>query len=312
MNSKHSKKGFLIRREKNGIINAFSVEDLSEPLSDGPVVKLNREKTENQRTFELPDAIDFKPKVNNEPEVNVTEPEVSQRPGDELKAVLDPKRVSTTSTVYESIPDCDLEDPHLHIITEESSVPEFQKSEDNPDEPIRNEDSNEPEVDDQANEDVSDSTIDPLSTIEEEQNSFLTNPEDNLKQQKPEEIDLEGEKKPEEVEEKKDDDDEGFFAKMKKHFARRSSSSSSSSSASSKSSRSTSPSRVSKTSKPSSPPQREEKVPEINEEPETKKYDERIDFNRIYINRNHKSHSKWNIKIVSSCCENVICINGKR
>ena len=80
----------------------------------------------------------------------------------------------------------------------------------------------------------------------------------------------------------------------------------------SQSSRSTSPSKASKTSKPSSPPQREEKVPEINEEPETKKYDERIDFNRIYINRNHKSHSKWNIKIVSSCCENVICINGKR
>lgn len=309
MNSKHSKKGFLIRREKNGIINAFSVEDLSEPLSDGPVVKLNREQTENQRTFDLPDAIDFKPKVNNEPELSVIEPEVSQRPGDELKAVVDPKRVSTTSTVYESIPDCDLEDPHLHIITEESSVPEFQKSEDNPDQPIRNEDSNEPEVDDQANEDVSDSTIDPLSTIEEEQNSFLANPEDNLK---PEEIDLEGEKKPEEIEEKKDDDDEGFFAKMKKHFARRPSSSSSSSSDSSKSSRSTSPSRASKSSKPSPPTQSEDNVPAINEEPETKKYDERIDFNRIYINRNHKSHSKWNIKIVSSCCENVICINGKR
>ena len=298
----------MIRREKNGIINAFSVEDLSEPLSDGPMIQLNCEQTENQRTFDLPDEVDFKPEVKNEPVVNVIEPEVSQnRPGDELKAVLDPKRVSTTSTVYESIPDCDLEDPHLHIITEESSVPEFQKSEDNPDQPIRNEDLNEPEVNDQANEDVSDSTIDPLSTIEEEQNSILTIPEDNLKNQKPKEMVQGGEKKPEEVEKKKDDDDEGFFAKMKKHFARRPSSSSSSSS--SNSSRSSSPSKVSKSSKPSPPTQSEEKVP--YEEHETKKNDERIDFNRIYINRNHKSHSKWNIKIVSSCCENVICINGK-
>ena len=298
----------MIRREKNGIINAFSVEDLSEPLSDGPMIQLNREQTENQRTFGLPDEIDFKPEVKNEPEMNVIEPEVSQnRPGDELKAVFDPKRVSTTNTVYESIPDCDLEDPHLHIITEESSVPEFQKSEDNPDQPIRNEDLNEPEVNDQANEDVSDSTIDPLSTIEEEQNSILTIPEDNLKNQKPEEMVQGGEKKPEEVEKKKDDDDEGFFAKMKKHFARRPSSSSSSSS--SNSSRSSSPSKVSKSSKPSPPTQSEEKVP--YEEHETKKNDERIDFNRIHINRNHKSHSKWNIKIVSSCCENVICINGK-
>ena len=298
----------MIRREKNGIINAFSVEDLSEPLSDGPMIQLNREQTENQRTFDLPDEIDFKPEVKNEPEVNVIEPEVSQnRPGDELKAVLDPKRVSTTSTVYESIPDCDLEDPHLHIITEESSVPEFQKSEDNPDQPIRNKDLNEPEVNDQANEDVSDSTIDPLSTIEEEQNSILTIPEDNLKNQKPKEMVQGGEKKPEEVEKKKDDDDEGFFAKMKKHFARRPSSSSSSSS--SNSSRSSSPSKASKSSKHSPPTQSEQKVP--YEEPETKKNDERIDFNRIHINRNHKSHSKWNIKIVSSCCENVICINGK-
>ena len=283
----------MIRREKNGIINAFSVEDLSEPLSDGPVVQLNREQTENQRAFDLPVEIDFKPEDKNEPEVNAIRPEVSQnRPGDELKAVLDPKRVSTTSTVYESIPDCDLEDPHLHIITEESSVPEFQKSEDNPDQPIRNENLNEPEVDNQAIEDVSDSTIDPLSTIEEEQNSILTNPEENLQHQKPKEMDLEDEKKPEEVEKKKDDDDEGFFAKMKKHFARRPSSSSSSSSDSAKSSRSTSPSKSLKSSKPSRPTQSEEKVPEINEEPETKKYDERIDFNRIYINRNHKLHSK--------------------
>lgn len=198
-----------------------------------------------------------------------------------------------------------MEDPHLHIIAEESSVPEFQKSEDNPDQPMRNEDLNEPEVNDQANEDASDSTIDPLSTIEEEQNSLLTIPEDNLKNQKPEEMVQRGEKKPEEVEKKKDDDDEGFFAKMKKHFARRPSSSSSSSS--SNSSRSSSPSKASKSSPPT---QSEEKIPD--EEPETKKYDERIDFNRIYINRNHKSHSKWNIKIVSSCCENVICINGKR
>ena len=298
----------MIRREKNGIINAFSVEDLSEPLSDGPMIQLNCEQTENQRTFDLPDEVDFKPEVKNEPVVNVIEPEVSQnRPGDELKAVLDPKRVSTTSTVYESIPDCDLEDPHLHIITEESSVPEFQKSEDNPDQPIRNEDLNEPEVNDQTNEDVSDSTIDPLSTIEEEQNSILTIPEDNLKNQKPKEMVQGGEKKPEEVEKKKDDDDEGFFAKMKKHFARRPSSSSSSSS--SNSTRSSSPSKASKSSKHSPPTQSEQKVP--YEEPETKKNDERIDFNRIYINRNHKSHSKWNIKIVSSCCENVICINGK-
>lgn len=62
------------------------------------MIQLNREQTENQRTFDLPDEIDFKPEVQNEPEVNVIEPEVSlNRPGDELKAVLDPKRVSTTS-----------------------------------------------------------------------------------------------------------------------------------------------------------------------------------------------------------------------
>ena len=306
------RKGFLIRREKDGIINAFSVEDLSEPLSDG-LVQLNREPVIVQRANDLPDSTDFKPE--REPEVGPEEtnfkPEVTfARPGDELKnqAIFDPKRVSTTSTVYESIPDCDLEDPHLHIITEESTVPEFQnkvKPEDaNPDQPMRSEHLTRPEVDHEeitTPEDVSDSTIDPLSTIDEEQNSLLTNPEDNLKNQKPEKVNLEGEKKQEEAEnedETKDDDDEGFFAKMKKHFVRRQSSSSSSSS-SSKSSRSSSP------SKPSQPTQATESTEPTHsneQEPEINEFDERIDFNRIYINRNHKSHLKREcIKIVSSC-----------
>ena len=261
------RKGFLIRREKNGIINAFSVEDLSEPLSDELVVQLKREQPEVELEVQL--------------EVNLA------RPGDELKNVFDPKRVSTTSTVYESIPDCDLEDPHLHIITEESSELKPEELQ-----PMKYEDlasgSERPEVDHEVAEDVSDSTIDPLSTIEE-------SPEDNLKYREPEEILIADEKNPEEAEgEKNDDDDEGFFAKMKKHFVRRQSSSSSSSSdsKSSKSSRSSSPSRTFKPSKSSTKPTQSEEKHSEPEIAETKKFDERIDFNRIYINRNHQSHLK--------------------